>query len=135
MSLRLRQTVAGKPNSHSSQSTSCLSVDKQAYIVGYLPTVSGTSLTVQAYTSSSNVILLNEELELNATLPFWDSLPRRSGSSSGLGDVKGVITSGRLVSGPVLSLPLRWLTWARSSLGPRLMWYYGDISLVIGRAA
>ena len=33
MSLRLRQTVAGRPSSHSAHSLACLTVDKQAYIV------------------------------------------------------------------------------------------------------
>lgn len=37
MSLRLRQTVSGRPSSHSCQSLACLTVDKHGFIVSHIP--------------------------------------------------------------------------------------------------
>ena len=52
---------------------------------------------LQAYTSSSNVVLLTPELELLDTLEFWSALPPRAAGSSGQG-VHGVRCVDGLVS-------------------------------------
>lgn len=46
----------------------------------------------KVYPSASNVVLLNHELELVQTLPFWSALPYRAASSSKQG-VEGVVTN------------------------------------------
>jgi hypothetical protein len=62
-----------------------------------LPCLKELALIVQAYPSSSNVVLLNDKLESIGTLRFWDALPHRSSSSSTLGEVHGVIATDGLV--------------------------------------
>lgn len=97
MSLRLRQTIAGRPSRHSEQSLACLTVGDEAFIVSDLLSISIAVLIEQVYTSSSNVVLLNEQQEVIGTLRFWDALPHRLSSSSTLGEVQGVTASDGLV--------------------------------------
>jgi len=98
MSLRLRQTIAGRPSRHSNQSLACLTIGDEAFIVSIFELFVEVMLMNKAYTSSTNVVLLNDRQEIVGTLRFWDALPHRSASSSTLGEVQGVIASDGLVS-------------------------------------
>ncbi|KAK4688553.1 rabconnectin-3a, partial [Tremellales sp. Uapishka_1] len=77
MSLQLRQAIPGRPNNGASPQLSTLSNGK-GYIV---------------YPSSSNVVVLDADLQLSDTLPFWNALPHRASSSSAA--VEGVCCSSK----------------------------------------
>ncbi|EIW73255.1 hypothetical protein TREMEDRAFT_24795 [Tremella mesenterica DSM 1558] len=75
MSLKLQEAIPGRPNELSSQCLDVLEVEGHGYVV---------------YLSSSNVVLLDERLNLKETLVFWDALPHRASSSTSQTQVQGV---------------------------------------------
>ncbi|WOO80078.1 Regulator of V-ATPase in vacuolar membrane protein 1 [Vanrija pseudolonga] len=77
MSLKLRQTIPGRPRRESPAPLAALSTPNGAYF---------------AYPSSTNVILVHPDGELHDTLSFWEALPYRAGPSGiGSRDVEGVV--------------------------------------------
>ena len=92
--LHVADTRAGHPwpaDCWHSTACRCPPYQRQSLHRGFFPLSSRHNwLIVQVYPSSSNVVVLNHDCRLVATLSLWSSLPRFAASSSSNARVAGV---------------------------------------------